>query len=163
MSPDGDGRTRKSSAFPGIFFPRANQNRDKPKGGNMKLRSNPCALIAAGAVALAVAGCGDEPSPKAAAIPPSSPAPAPAPETKPAPVPEKAADADQALAARVKSALNATAGLNAHRIDVTVKNGAVTLFGTTETKEQRETAAKAATAVTGVQSVENRLAVVAGS
>jgi len=121
--------------------------------------------IAAGTIALAAAGCSDEPKPKPAAAPPA----APAPQASPAPAPEKPAaessqvNPDEALAARVKSALAATAGLNAHRIDVTAKGGAVTLFGTAETKAQREAAAKAAAAVTGVGSVENKLAVVAGS
>jgi hyperosmotically inducible protein len=124
-------------------------------------------VIAAGIIALAVSGCSNEqpPRPKSAAAPPVSPAP----EPKPAPVPEKPAAAsapvnpDLALAERVKSALAATSGLNAHRIDITVKDGSVTLFGTAETKAQREAAGKSAAAVTGVRSVENKLAVVAGS
>lgn len=123
--------------------------------------------VTASAVALTLYGCGDEPAPKPAARP--APPTAPAPEAKSAPAPEKPAsassqtDADQALAARVKLALTAAPDINAHRIDVTAKSGAVTLFGTADTKAQREAAGKTAAAVAGVTSVENRLAVVAGS
>ena len=123
--------------------------------------------VAAGVIALSVSGCGDEPKPKPA--PRTAPPAAPAPEAKAAPAPGKpaAADAqaaaDQALAAQVKSALAAETSLNAHRIDVVAKDGAVTLFGTTETKARRETASKIAAAVAGVKSVENKLVVVAGS
>ncbi len=122
--------------------------------------------VTAATVALALYGCGDEPAPKPAVT--ATPPAAPAPQAVPAPAPEKPAatsqsDADQALAARVKSALTAAPDINAHRIDVTAKSGAVTLFGTADTKEQREAAGKAATAVAGVTSVENKLAVVAGS
>lgn len=121
--------------------------------------------LAAGVIALAVSGCGDEPKP----APNTAPRAAPAPEAKAAPAPDKPAvesaqvTNDQALAAKVKSALAAETSVNAHRIDITVKNGVVTLFGTAETKAQRETAGKAAAAVSGVKSVENKLAVVAGS
>ena len=124
-------------------------------------------IATAAAVAFSLYGCGGEPPPKPAAK--AAPPAAPAPEAKAAPAPDKPAaassqaDADQALATRVKSALAAASGINAHRIDVTAKSGAVTLFGTAETKAQREAAGKAAAAVAGVTSVENKLAVVAGS
>jgi len=123
--------------------------------------------VTAGVVALSLYGCGDKPAPKPAAK--TAPPAAPAPEPKAAPVPEKPAagssqaDADRALAAAVKSALAAAPDINAHRIDVIAKNGAVTLFGTAETKAQREAAGKLSAAVPGVKSVENKLAVVAGS
>jgi hyperosmotically inducible protein len=121
----------------------------------------------AAAVALSLYGCGDEPPPKSAAKATPPAAPAPAPEAAPAPEKPAAAsspvDTDQALAARVKSALTAAPDVNSHRIDVSSKNGAVTLFGTAETRTQREAAGKIAATVTGVKSVENKLAVVAGS
>jgi hyperosmotically inducible protein len=73
------------------------------------------------------------------------------------------AAADKELAGRVKSALVAERNLNAHGIDVTVKDGVVTLFGTAETRLRRDMAEKIAARVDGVKSVENKLAIVAGS
>jgi hyperosmotically inducible protein len=73
------------------------------------------------------------------------------------------AAADKELAGRVKSALVAERGLNAHGIDVVAKDGAVTLYGTAETRTRREMAEKIASRVDGVKSVDNKLAVVAGS
>jgi hyperosmotically inducible protein len=71
--------------------------------------------------------------------------------------------ADKELAGRVKSALVAERNLNAHGIDVVAKDGAVTLFGTAETRMRRDLAEKVASRVDGVKSIENKLAVVAGS
>lgn len=124
--------------------------------------------IMAGWLALILAGCGQDapppPAPKAA--PRAAPA-APAPEAKAPPAPKPAepapASADKALAERVKAALLAERGLNANGIDVVAKDGAITLFGTAENKMKSAMAAKVAASVTGVKSVENRLAVVAGS
>jgi len=48
-------------------------------------------------------------------------------------------------------------------IDVVAGNGAITLFGTAETRMKREIAGKVAAGVAGVKSVENKLAIVAGS
>lgn len=135
---------------------------------NAKLPGNPfLPVMVAGVIALAVSGCGEEPRPKSAAkaAPPSAPA-APQTETmavpvKPAVESEQAA-ADQALAAKVKSAL-AAAGINIHRIDIVAKNGAVTLFGTTDSSKMRETAVKTAAAVAGVKSVDSKLVAIAGS
>lgn len=126
--------------------------------------------VMAGMLALTLVACGDETPPprvpKAAPPPLAGPA-APAPEAKAPPAPKTAGpaqpSADQALADRVKAALRAERGLNADGIDITAKDGTVTLFGTTETKMKREIAAKVAAAVAGVKSVENKLAVVAGS
>ena len=134
----------------------------------MKLdpRNSAC-ILAATLLAIAFSGCGQEPPPK--------------PVVKSVPVPvapvnqdaEKAAAAKQAaaaraaadkeLAGRVKAALGAERTLNAHGIDVVASNGAVTLFGTAETRIKRDMAAKVAASVQGVKSVENKLAVVAGS
>ena len=71
--------------------------------------------------------------------------------------------ADKELAGRVKSALVAERNLNAHGIDVIAKDGAVTLYGTAETRMRRDLAEKVAGRVDGVKSVDNKLAVVAGS
>lgn len=124
--------------------------------------------VVAGVIALAVSGCGEEPRPKPAAkaAPPSAPA-APKAEVMTVPVEPAVvsgqAAADQALAAKVKSALAAEPGINIHRIDIVAKNGAVTLFGTTESSKMRETAVKIAAAVAGVKSVESKLVAIAGS
>lgn len=120
------------------------------------------AAVLAGVIALP--GCGEERASKPAAKPVPPP---PQAAAKPAPEPPAAAnpqaESDRALATKVKSALGAEPRLNAHRVDVVARDGAVTLFGTTESREQQEMAAKLAAAVAGVKSVENKLAVVAGS
>lgn len=124
--------------------------------------------VAAGVVAFALAACGQEPPPKPAAkaAPPAA-KPAPARDAKVAPAPKPAesaqATADKDLAAKVKAALLAEPGINAHGIDVVAKEGIVTLFGTTTTRARRDTAGKVASQVAGVKQVENKLAVVAGS
>jgi len=140
-----------------------------PKEETMKLdpRYVACTLTAT-LLAFALSGCGKEPPPQ--------------PVVKSVPVPAMPADdaaakaeagreaaqaardsADKELAGRVKSALVAERNLNAHGIDVVAKDGAVTLFGTAETRMRRDLAEKVAGRVDGVKSVENKLAVVAGS
>jgi hypothetical protein len=116
-------------------------------------------------LALSLAACGREEPPIVAKPVPVLPQ-EPPPMAKP--LPEKPAEppevlADKALAGKVKSALLAERGLNAHGIDVVARNGVVTLYGTAETAGRRETAARVAAKVSGVKSVENKLAVVAGS
>lgn len=124
--------------------------------------------VAAGVIAVAFSGCGDESPPKPAAKAPPPPAQA-APKAEAKAAPDKPAAesgqaaADKALAARVKSALSAEPLLNAHGMDIVVKDGAVTLFGTADSRVKREMAGKIAAAVAGVKSVDNKLAVVAGS
>ena len=135
----------------------------------MKLNSgNPSTVVAAALLAFALSGCGQEPPPKPAVkvVPvPTPPATQDAAKAEPAkPSAEAArAAADKELAGRVKAALGAERTLNAHGIDVVASNGAVTLFGTAETRMKRETAGKVAAGVEGVKSVENKLAIVAGS
>jgi osmotically-inducible protein OsmY len=70
---------------------------------------------------------------------------------------------DTVLAARVKAALGSDGSINVHRIDVTSESGVVTLYGTADTADQRTRAGEIASAVAGVRSVENKLAIVAGS
>ena len=130
----------------------------------MKLNSrNPSSIMTAALLAFALSGCGQEPPPKPAV----KVVPVPAPEVKAAPAQKPAEDAqaaaDKALAASVKAALTAERTLNAHGIDVVARNGTVTLYGTSETRMRREMAEKIAARVDGVKSVENKLAVVAGS
>ncbi len=125
-------------------------------------------ILAATLLVLAFSGCGKEPPPK----PVVKDVPVPvapvvqdagkAEVAKQAAVAARAA-ADKELAGRVKAALVAERNLNAHGIDVTARDGAVTLFGTAETRVRRDMAEKIAARVDGVKSVENKLAIVAGS
>ena len=123
-------------------------------------------MVMAGLLALALAACDRQPPPPPApkvVVPtlPEEPPPLVVAPPKPAEPPQ--ASVDKELAGKVKSALLAERGLNAHGIDVVAKNGVVTLYGTAETPARRDTAARVAGNVTGVKSVENKLAVVAGS
>jgi osmotically-inducible protein OsmY len=134
----------------------------------MKLDSrNLSSVVTTALLAFALSGCGQEPPPKQAvkAVPVPVPAAQDAAKAEPAkPSPEAVrAAADKELAGRVKAALGAERSLNAHGIDVVASNGAVTLFGTAETRTKREIAGKVAAGVEGVKSVENKLAIVAGS
>lgn len=123
--------------------------------------------IAAALLALTLVACEQKPPPQSTAkvAPPvTEPLPTPEPKAAPAQKPgESQMAADKDLAARVKTALLAEPVLKAHGIDVVAKNGAVTLYGTAETRMRREMAEKIATRVEGVKSVDNKLAVVAGS
>lgn len=130
---------------------------------------NPGCILAATLLAIALSGCGREPPPKPVVkdVPvPAQPVAqdaAKAEAEKLAAAQAARAGADKELAGRVKSALAAERNLNAHGIDVVAKDGAVTLFGTAETRARRDLAQKIASKVDGVKSVENKLAVVAGS
>jgi len=123
-------------------------------------------------LALALAACGEEkppptpaeqaaPAPQALPKAEATPAPAamPAPAQAEAPKP----DPDKALAAQVKAALEADKGVGAQGIDVTAKEGVVTLWGTVAQPERRALAVTIARAVPGVKSVQNNLQVVKGS
>jgi hypothetical protein len=127
-------------------------------------------VLAVGLLALALTGCGQEPQPKPVvkAVPvPVAPAnqDAAKAEAAKAEAAKQAARAaaDKELAGRVKTALMAERNLNAHGIDVVAKDGAVSLYGTAETRIRRDVAEKIAARVDGVKSVENKLAIVAGS
>jgi hypothetical protein len=143
----------------------------------MKLDTRkPACILAATLLAFAFSGCGKEPPPKPAVNVVPVPALPAAPdlakaEAAKAEATKRAAEAavaaraaaDKELAGRVKTALVAERTLNAHGIDVTAKDGAVTLYGTAETRVRRDMAEKIAARVDGVKSVENKLAIVAGS
>jgi hyperosmotically inducible protein len=134
---------------------------------NLDPRNLAC-ILPATLLAFALSGCGKEPPPQpmVKSVPvPALPAEDPAAKAEAEKKAAQAArdSADKALAGRVKSALVAERGLNAHGIDVVAKDGAVTLYGTAETRVRRELAEKVAGRVDGVRSVENKLAVVAGS
>ena len=119
-------------------------------------------------LAFALSGCGKEAPPKPAvqAVPvPAAPSQQEAEKAEAEKMAAQAtrAAADKELSGRVKSALLAERSINAHGIDVVAKDGAVTLYGTAETRMRREMAEKVASQVAGVKSVENKLAIVAGS
>ena len=126
-------------------------------------------------LAIGISACGKDEAPKPAAKPP---APSQAPAAQPAPTPKAAApapatpamaakpaaaDPDKALASKVKATLDATTGVPGQQIDVTVKGGAVTLWGTVGDPVEQAKAVEAAKAVPGVKAVDNKLAVVKGS
>ena len=114
---------------------------------------------------LALAACGDSkpPAPKVEAKPPAEvPAPvAKAPEAKAPEAPKP--DPNKELARRVKQALEGERQVQAAAIDVTAKDGRVSLWGTTATAGERSLAAQIAAKVDGVASVDNQLKVVKGS
>lgn len=129
---------------------------------------NPSTIVAVALLAFVLSGCGQEPPPKPAVKVVPLPTPLAAQDAAKAEPPKLSAEAaraaaDKDLASRVKAALGAERTLNAHGIDVVASNGAVTLFGTAETRMKREIAGKVAASVEGVKSVENKLAIVAGS
>lgn len=116
---------------------------------------------------LGLAACGDSaPPPKPAAQPASPPQQAPAPQAK---APETKApeapkpDPNKELAQRVKRALEGDGKVQAAAIDVTAKDGRVSLWGTAATAGERSRAGQIAGKVEGVASVDNQLKVVKGS
>jgi hypothetical protein len=131
--------------------------------------------VIAGLLVLGLAACGEKSAPPPAAkpvAPATQPAsPAPPPETKrdeartaiPQQPPAPPVNPDAELASRVKAALGSDGSVNVHRIDVTSEGGVVTLYGTAENAAQRAKAGEIAAAVAGVRSVQNKLAIVAGS
>lgn len=137
-----------------------------------RTRGRRCASVIAGLFVFGLAACGEKsaPEPPAKPVPPMTPAPPQAAaksdearmsttQQQPAP----AANPDMELASRVKAALGSEGSINVHRIDVTSESGVVTLYGTAETAQQRTKAEETAAAVAGVRSVQNKLAIVAGS
>ena len=77
---------------------------------------------------------------------------------------EKAADQAKPLSTTsltqiVKEALQSESSLDARRIDVENRDGAVALHGRVETEEQKEKAGRIVSSVGGVKSVDNRLTI----
>lgn len=133
------------------------------------------AALVAAAAALTLGACGQEQGGGTSALPaaneyavtppaesrsqPATPAtPAAAPAANPS-----MPDGNAALAGKVKDAVKAAIGGGAYKVDVTVKDGAVTLWGTTDAEEDRTKAEQAARAAAGGATVINRLVVVKGS
>jgi hypothetical protein len=131
------------------------------------LNSSGCIrVLGAAALALALAACGeDRPPAKTLEKAPPAPSAALKNEAPPAPAPAKAPqpDPNQALAAKVKQALEAERRVNAQGLEVSAKDGVVSLFGTVDSQEEGAQAGRTAAAVPGVRSVENRLVIVKGS
>jgi hypothetical protein len=121
------------------------------------------------AALLALAACGDSTSPEPAK-PAATPAPAPQAEApKPEPKPEAKApeapkpDPNKELAQRVKRALEGDGKVQVAEIDVTAKDGRVSLWGTAATAGERNRAGQIASKVEGVSSVDNQIKIVKGS
>ncbi|MGH8691614.1 MAG: BON domain-containing protein [Burkholderiales bacterium] len=117
------------------------------------------------AMIVGLAACGDSPPPAKPAAPtppPQAAAPAPqAPETKAPEAPKP--DPNKELARRVKQALEGDAKVQGAEIDVTAKDGRVSLWGTAATAAERNRAGQIAGKVEGVASVDNQIKVVKGS
>lgn len=120
------------------------------------------------ATTLALAACSDSPPPptKPAAPAPQTSTPAaapaaPAPEAKAPEAPKP--DPNKELAQRVKQALESDGKVQVAAIDVTAKEGRVSLWGTASTAGERNRAAEIAAKVQGVAAVDNQIKVVKGS
>jgi len=72
-------------------------------------------------------------------------------------------DENKVLAGKVKSALGADPALKLLAIDAGASDGVVTLYGTADSKTNRDRAGRVASGVPGVKSVKNELVIVAGS
>jgi len=118
------------------------------------------------ALILILAACGDSPPPPKPAAPAPTPPPqaaapiAKAPEVKPEP---PKPDRNKELASRVKQALENDGKVQAAGIDVTAKEGRVSLWGTAATAGERNRAGQIAGKVDGVASVDNQIKIVKGS
>jgi len=116
---------------------------------------------------LGLGACGDsapppKPAAQPAAPPPQAAAPAPkAPEAKAPEAPKP--DPNKELAQRVKRALEGDGKVQAAGIDVTAKDGRVSLWGTAATAGERNRAGQIASKVDGVASVDNQIKIVKGS
>lgn len=113
-----------------------------------------------------VSACGTETPPAPPAAPAAPPPVSDAMKAPPAPPPVAVVpkpDPDKSLAAKVKEALEKAIGAAATRIDVTVKGGGVTLWGSVDDEKEKARIADIARKVAGVDSVENKLQVVTGS
>jgi hypothetical protein len=117
-------------------------------------------------IAATLAACDAPEPPKAAPLEPPKPiAQAPAAVESPAeaPPPAPAPSADQLLAERVKHALRDTNKVDGQGVGVRVADGAVTLYGTAPTADERRRLEQFVARVEGVQSVLSKLVIVRGS
>ena len=116
---------------------------------------------------LAIAACGDSTPPPKPVVQPVTPqaqvAEAPkAPEAPKTPEAPKA-DPNKELAQRVKQAIDSDGKVQPGAIDVTAKDGRVSLWGTAASAGERNRAAQIAAKVDGVASVDNQIKIVKGS
>jgi hyperosmotically inducible protein len=124
-------------------------------------------ILAIAVIAALATACSEPPPPPAKPAAPPTPPPqaakpeAPKPEAKAPEAPKP--DPNKELAQRVKQALEGEAKIQAAAIDVTAKDGRVTLWGTAATAAERNRAGQVAGKVEGVSSVDNQLKVVKGS
>ena len=115
-------------------------------------------LFLATSLTVALAACSDTSPPLTSA----TAAPKPAAEVKAVEAPKP--DPDKQLAARVKKALeDQKPAILGAGIDVTAADGAITLWGTAASAEERARAGRVAVKVEGVKSLENKLEIVSGS
>lgn len=142
----------------------------------VKTGSGVRAALVAAATVLALSACDQKPSGNAgetgaavdgkagadAGKAAATPGPAPAAAAPKAGEPSATGE-NAALAAKVKSALAAEPELKMLAIDVNASGGTVMLFGTADTRANREKAGKVASGVEGVKSVQNNLVLVKGS
>jgi hyperosmotically inducible periplasmic protein len=114
---------------------------------------------------LALAACGDSaPPPKPVVEPVTPPPQAKAPEAPKAAAPETPKpDPNKELAQRVKQAIDSDGKVQPGAIDVTAKEGRVSLWGTTATAGERNRVGQIAAKVQGVASVDNQIKIVKGS
>jgi hypothetical protein len=116
---------------------------------------------------LGLGACGESTPPPKPAAQPASPPPqalAPAPKAPEAKAPEAPKpDPNKELARRVKQALEGDAKVQAAAIDVTAKDGRISLWGTAATAGERNRAGQIASKVEGVASVDNQIKIVKGS
>jgi hypothetical protein len=114
-------------------------------------------------IATALAACSETEPPKPAAAPePVALAPAPAPTPPPAPAAPQLS-ADEQLAERVKKALRDTRKVDGQGVGVRVAGGAVTLYGTASSADERRRIEAFVAALDGEQSVVSKLVIVRGS
>jgi len=132
-------------------------------------RCGALSLMCAGALAFGLVACGKDEPPQA--VQPAVVQPAPPPEAKageirtetPEPTSMPRSDPNGELASKVKTALHTTPGLEALAVDIVAAEGAVTLFGTADSRDSVAKAGKVASSVPGVKSVQNKIVVVRGS
>ena len=114
--------------------------------------------------ALAACDSAAPPGPDAAGPPkPVAQAPAAAPTPPPAPIAAPQPSADELLADRVKRALRDTKKVDGQGVGVRVAGGAVTLYGTAPTADERRRIEAFVAGVEGVQAVVSKLVIVRGS